>query len=336
MEAKPQDIPLQELFVNDTNEHKYAGYWASGMYKLINYNMRNVSFKIQKKDLPNTFWFIQNYLLYFNDYGIYSEDLIKESINILYRGIRNTPYFQIHNNSSYSDNGFIATTYDYNVAKDIAERNVILNFSVENLPKDTKFIIINNRLEEYLLESEILMMPGKLIIDDKWNTTYEPNIPLINRYLRSKTPKINMSGGSWKIPTFDIENKSLVFYRAIYNRPVEVLNVIYFPKDASVDIRRAIRKTQNFFESMTELIPEFMDLQKIVSLPKDKKITMEEYQEARRKMNSFVVHIALWDGSKVETMHLFEYHLLFKELFDMSRLEEVETELNKLLKKNLK
>lgn len=135
---------------------------------------------------------------------------------------------------------------------------------------------------------------------------------------------------------FDIKNKSLVFYRVIYNKPLEVIKIIYYPKDANDDIRREIRKTRYSLENMTELIPEFMDLQKIVSLPKDKKITMEEYQEARRKMNSFVVHIALWDGSKVETMHLFEYHLLFKELFDMSRLEEVETELNKLLKKNLK
>lgn len=335
MEAHPQDIPLDQEFIEDDDEYKYALFWASGMYKAINYNMRNVKFEMQETDLPNTFWFIKNYLEYFNTHGISSADLAKESINILYRGIRNTSYFQISKNHSYTDNGFIATTHNYDVAKDIAEQDIVIKFTVESLPKNIKFIIIDTRIAEHFHESEILLMPGTLIIDNDWNTTYEPNITLIARYLKSKTPKINMSGGGWKIPKFDIENKTLVFYRAIYNRPLEVIKVIYFPKDASIDILRAIRKTQNFFESMTELIPEFMDLRQKLRLPKDE-ITLEESRETRMKMNSFIVHIALWNGTKVETLCLFEYYLMFKEMFDMTRFDAVETELNRLLKENLK
>lgn len=80
MEAKPKDIPLEELFVNDTNAHKYAGYWASGMYKLINYNMRNLSF------LKNLTEFIESLQLSDTKFLYFQKKLEKENqINLNYR-----------------------------------------------------------------------------------------------------------------------------------------------------------------------------------------------------------------------------------------------------------
>ena len=103
---------------------------------------------------------------------------------------------------------------------------------------------------------------------------------------------------------------------------------MYFPKDASIDFQRALRKTQNYFEGMIEYIPEFIDLRKIIQQPD---ISDEEFKDAFRKMNSYIVHIALWNGEEIETIHLFEYYLLFQELFDISKIDEVREELKKII-----
>jgi len=339
MKSVAQDIPLETIFVKDENPNKFALFWASGIYKRINYNLRNVSFSEQFKATPNTFWFTKNYIAYFKKYGYTAKQLIEKSINHLYRGIRNTNYFQVKPGQTYNDTGFIATSYDLSVAKDIAEQDFVIEFDVLSLPNEIPFIIIDDRIAEYLLESEVLIMPGTIqLIENKTGNTlakYVPNLKLIDAYLRSKDPEIVMSGGALTIPKIDIEDKTLVFYRAIYNRPVEVLKVMYFPKNPSKEILRAIRKTENFFESMTEMIPEFMDLQKYL---KSKNITEEEFKITFAKMNSYIVHIALWSSytRKVETIHLFELPILFKENFDVSRSDDVENQLNKLLDENMK
>ena len=43
MEARAQDLPVTKELIDDENPHKFAIYWVSGIYKVINYNMRNVS-----------------------------------------------------------------------------------------------------------------------------------------------------------------------------------------------------------------------------------------------------------------------------------------------------
>jgi len=333
--AKLQDIPLEKDWLDDPNPHKFSIFWASGMYKLVNYNMRTTILEKILEYLPNTLWFIQNYLKYFQDYGITSKELIQRNITKLYRGIRNTSYFEIKIGDTYNDRGFIATSYEFNIADNISGRDMILYFDVNSIPLDTKVVIIDDRIEMYLQESEVLLMPGKITIVNEKNTKYEPDISLINSYLKAPTPTIKMlGGGAFKIPNIKIEGKLLVFYRAIHNRPVEVLKVRTVPLEPDKEFHRNLKRTMDLYEYIPEFIPEFIDLRNITLKPPEN-ISNEEYTEARLKRDSYMIHIALWNGEEIETIHLFEYALLFEEVFDMSKKDIVQSELKRLLKENL-
>jgi len=142
---------------------------------------------------------------------------------------------------------------------------------------------------------------------------------------------------SISIPNYQIEGNILIYYRAIYNRPVEILMIRQVPLQPDTDFRRSLRRMDNFYEGATEIIPEFMDLQKIIR-EKHEIISDTEFHETFVKMNSFLVHIALWDVKtrSILTIHLFEYPILFSEHFDMSKESAVKDELYRKIIEKLK
>jgi hypothetical protein len=60
----------------------------------------------------------------------------------------------------------------------------------------------------------------------------------------------------------DLRNKLVVWYRAIYNRPAEVVEVTRLPKTSQGVDRfwRNVRRSDDEYENMNQFIPEYQDL----------------------------------------------------------------------------
>ena len=205
-------------FLKDKDKNKYAILWASKFYRTINRIMRLIPIETQLTNYPYTIKFIKHFLDYFDKFGI-TKDELKTKNNMLYRGVTNDFVLS----SEFYENGFMSTSLSYDIAKDFAKNNgFILKFPINLLPDDTKFVIINDKLRDDLLEDEILFLPGKITlkkIDNHIISEYKMNEELINKY---KT----QSGGAtdnFTIPDILLKNKLIIWYRAIKNRDIELL-----------------------------------------------------------------------------------------------------------------
>ena len=180
---------MDELFMNNSNVHKYALLWASRFYTLLNNIMGNISHEVIINDYPNTLYFIKNYINYFGEYGVYKKDLEVLNIKQLYRGVSNNFIVQNIN----INNCFISTTWKHYVAQKFANHlGSIMIFKVDDLPSNIPFVVIDD-----LNEGEIVFLPGNItsnnadiliprftnMLKHVYISKYKPNKKLIQLYI---------------------------------------------------------------------------------------------------------------------------------------------------------
>lgn len=312
--------------------HLPAELWSSKFHRLINAVMRNVPLSIQFADYPNTVAYIRQLITYVHQYGKPKSDLSHQS-QFIYRGT--TIDFTIPN--SYDESGFMSTTFDLDVANRFAgPGGTILRFHIRDLPPEARFAEINDSVVELAFESEVLCLPGKITVVDSETMTamYVPDYSTIEAYLDD-----SQSGGgssetlalhraqSFLVPKLALSGKWVIFYRAIHERPVEVLGQTRLPttdvEDHIVNYWiRIVTPAETRFESMTELIPEVQDL-------KREAFACDNLQRTRtllQRMQSFQVHSAIYDRvtNRVEHLRYGEFPFMVKEMqVDESRNVEI-------------
>jgi len=317
-------------FATNTDVHKYAILWASKFYKHINKIMRNLSFEDQKLNYPYGITFIIHFIRYFDKFGITKHDLLQKNIKHLYRGVSGD---YILPEEVGNDAGFMATSEKLYVAQTFATNGGnVLMFNVADIPDDIKMVTINETLADYLYEYEVLFLPGTIVKVKNSKYKYEyrytnMNVELIHKYL-GETPKCGGSDSDEseceQIPDIDLANKIVVWYRAIQNRPVEIMAQSFMPETKEETIK-FFRYTTMPYDDMltrfTERMPEYQDMK-------------AEYERSHnpavlQKMESYMIHMAVYNTTtkKLDTLHYGIFAKCFAEVFDMSRAPEVEAKI---------
>jgi hypothetical protein len=284
-------------FKNDKSEHKYAVLWASKFYRTINRIMRNKTFEEQVSTCPYAIKYIKHFLKYFDTHGVTAEQLLLKT-NVLYRGI--TADYLI--SQEMQENGFMSTSYKKHVAKSFANKGKILSFDIKKLPKDTKFAVIDQEIEDYLMEYEVLFLPGTiriLNVSEFVECSYVMNSELVSKYS-------GLSGGGEleDIPEIDPSEKLVVWYRAIPKKPVQIIAQIFVPKkNALVFFKQNVLPMDDQIQRYIELIPDY------------------------NKTNSYNIYMAIYDYKKkhIDTLHYGLFDSFFTNMFDQTRIKEVES-----------
>ncbi len=217
-------IYFDKEFKNNKNPHKYCILWASKFHKLINQIMRDDLIKTNPNNFKYSLIFIRKLIKYFYKYGINKKDM---KYKYLYRGVSSD--FEMV--EQYQEYGFMSTTCDHAVSQRFAESNGnIIKFEVKHLSHHVPYVIIDETIADYLFESEYLFLPGTININKQNMATYVPNLEIIKYYQNTK------QGGSndeeepeLNIPEIALSNKYIIWYRAITNRPVEIINRMKIP-----------------------------------------------------------------------------------------------------------
>jgi hypothetical protein len=314
---------LDDDFREDKNPHKYIILWSSKFYRLINKVMRNhdISEILQRTKYIRRY--ITKMVKYFFKYGLYKDDLIKRSQK-LYRGIDKD--FEIP--LEYKESGFMSTTQSLSVAKSFAGKNGgnIIVFATNKLPTDTPFVRIDESIDEYLAEKEILFLPGTIKLKKSSNyikAVYEMN-PLFRELHNDNAP---LQGGGLTIKDtdlIDLKGKYIVWWRAIKGRPVEVVSTMQMPRKSAEVARffkEAVLPHDDKFEVKTNFIPEYMDLKKKM-LTNYKAVRKDE----RELYKSYMVHMGIYNAKTKEvlTIHYGVFDEMFnEELFNPQRTKEV-------------
>lgn len=119
---------------------KFALFWASKNYRLVNSGMRELS-KSQYKTLAQyesqtLIYFASNFIRYFYTHGLQSKDLDGQ---YLYR-----EYFF---GSTLQDMGFIATSLDRHVAEKFAESlGSVVRLEMKRLPANVPYILMEDEV----------------------------------------------------------------------------------------------------------------------------------------------------------------------------------------------
>ncbi len=280
---------IDDEFKKDKNPHKYALLWTSKFY-------------IRVKD------FIKNYIKYFYAHEIKAK--------ILYRGYKSNFQFT----RDIDDPGFISASRKEHVAQEFAGNNgTVLKFKTKKLPSDVPFVQITRIIVPHSSEKEIVFLPGKITDGDSY-ATYKANLDLVNMYM-----SVPMLGGGKGLTKdwftdlqIDLRDKLVVWHRAIYNRPAEVVAVTRLPKTVQgvQKFWHNIEKSDQEYEDMNLFIPEYQDLvQECKNNPKS---------NASKKIMSFTVHTAIVERKthNILTLHYGIPKQMFHELFEVSREKE--------------
>jgi hypothetical protein len=336
------DIYLDEDLLEDRDPHKWAILWASGTFKWIQKNLRGVfSVKELVRDFPHTAYFARQLVQYADIYGLTFEELRNsEHIQILYRGIHVSQVYPNH------DRGFIATSHTLEVAQRFSKGHdtdgIVYEFNVgDHTPiLERSLVMIDERLADYLMESEVLLMPGEISIifcdGAHCQATYRPAVSLLNEYRDitvSRTSLGEMRGGSsirrlsFAIPAsrksvhrplLELRGKIVVYWRAIVHRKIDILGYHRIPdgsdEEAYEFMRSVVQRAEQSYEHSLERIPEYQDLVKKVGRSPDE----------TRRMTSYRVFTMLVDPAtkEVVTPHLGLSSSLFRESQDIMRLDE--------------
>lgn len=311
-------------YKNDKNKHKIIMLWASRFYKHINFVLRTYSYEEIAKD---TIWakqYTQEMIKYFYENGIYKNDLLDKNIDKLYRGYSKD--FSL--SGSFDDTTFIATSLYKHTAATFADPNGnIIVFNVDQLPNDVPFVLIDDTIAEYLQEDEVLLLPGKISLENKDNyikATYRMNKDFIKHFGSSSRGGFALSGGmaNVEIPPnafIDLCGKYVIWYRAIRERDVETLGWMKLPDKIEQCVsffKDVVFKHDDSFLIKTNLIPEFQDLKK-----KGKNKTEEE----KLLFKSYFVHMAIYDA-KNKKVDVLQYGCpcnFSAEVYDLTRAEEI-------------
>ena len=318
---------IEDDFRNDKNQHKYILLWSTKFYRLFNKIMRNFGIDEIMKETKYTRRYIIKIVKYFFKYGLYKEDIMRKASQ-LYRGMDKD--FELE--AEYNEDGFMSTSLSRLVAEGFAGKmggNVIV-FNTKKLPKGVPFAMIDESIDEYLAEKEILFLPGKITL--KKSSTGIKALYEMNPVFNEINKNIGGGGGEGEggmlpvtVEGIDLKGKHIVWWRAILRRPVEVVGTMEMPKKAEeVDkfFREAVLPHDDKFEVKTNFIPEYMDLKK--NIMKDyKNVSIQD----RELYKSYMVHMGVYDSKKkqVLTIHYGVFGEMFnEELFDPNRTSEVQ------------
>jgi hypothetical protein len=300
-------------FRKNKEPKRYVVLWSSKFYRFINEIMRNKSFEEQEKDYPYIMFFIHNFIDYIFKNGISINELNKKH-KYLYRGITNEYTLQ----NEFIENGFMSTSLDKDISKDFAKENgKLIVIQISTLSKDTKCLLIDESIEDYLHEKEILLLPGFL----KRTTIYKNNIlgysykmnnELINKYQNAKI-KVAVGGSpiNNKIPHIELKDKLIIWYRAIKNRKVEIIGDIFMPKEEDkihYFFKKYVLSKDEEYQHISKLIPEYQDI-----------------KNNNKLKDSYMVFMAVYDYRKkfINTLNYGLYDEIYTMLFDQSRVQEV-------------
>jgi hypothetical protein len=302
---------LDADFKQDNNKHKYILLWSSKFYRIINKIMRKYPLDLILNDTKYTRHYIIKMIHYFFKYGIH-KDKLKD--DYLYRGVDKD--FLLDTN--YEEKGFMSTSLNRHVAS-----GNIMMFNVQKLPKNVPFVLIDDNIDQYLAEQEVLFLPGSIKLKKtsvgikaiyKMNPIFYELNSLVgggrDDCFRTidESAKINLRG------------KYIVWYRAIVGRPVEIVGLMEMPKktdEACKFFNKVVLPHDDKYEMKTEFIPQYKDLKE------KKNKTKEEFE----LFKSYSVHMAIYDAKqkKVLTIHYGVFDEMFlEELFDAKRQHEVE------------
>jgi hypothetical protein len=135
----------------------------------------------------------------------------------------------------------------------------------------------------------------------------------------------------------DLRNRLVVWYRAIYNRPAEIIAITTLPKTikkVKADWKKQVEDNDDKFEDATFLIPEYQDLIKITKENRDE--SLDERIKINRKISSYTIYYAIVERKTINilTLHYGIPKQFFAELFDMKKADEVKDVIHKFLKGN--
>jgi len=309
MKSKPVDIYVDKK-LKPNNE--IVELWASNLYSRVNFILRNYPIDIQYKYTPRLFFFVQQFIKYFQEHGVYSKELRNHG-RYLYRGLD----ANFVPEARYKDPGFIATSLDEKVACDFSTSSIgcgsIQKFRISNLPKDVPFVIIDESINSIFHEKEVLMLPGWIeklnIANDDSNShkshrlehfvsaTYNCDYELLSQYINTPTPPLKkIKGGMYNMDKnyLTAYGKVFVFYRALQDKDVEILATLHAStskRKYQEFLRYNICKTIHFFDNATQLIPDVQKLQLTLSVSTNSR----KLKKTIDLLKTFNVHIAIYD-----------------------------------------
>lgn len=304
--------------------HKCVIIWSSKVYRNINgiLRLKQTIEHLDQKQYKYIKRFLDEFLIYFRTHGIYKEDLIRQKCKKLFRGYKHVVTSQVFN-----DFAFISTSKRKDVAQSFKnEKGMLVSFSTQNLP-DVPFVVIDNTIRDYMLEDEVLMLPGSVELSshqDKNNGIYR-----VNQSVYTYMMNLQEGGGRENnddllskivIPNIDLKGKYVVFWRGVVGRPIDILGIIRLPKQSHKQVvkfwKEVIDKQDREFESMNYYIPRYMDLF-------EKRNRTEQEME---EICSYTVYIAIYDKKRniIEHYHYGIFDVLAMETgYNPSRESEV-------------
>lgn len=318
-----QDVPISPDFLEDTNVHKWAQRWASNYYKIIQTNMRSYSPEVIHSKMPKTFFFIKRFITYFSTYGLSPDDLAARGIQVIYRGVTQSVPIE------WSDNGFSSTSFTLNVAKrfstNASQQGTVLKFHVHELPKETKVVVIDNTIDRFFNEDEVLLMPGKFNTSLEW-ARFVPSNEYIAKFTGMRTPAFTpdvWGGGLNALTAIDLRGKSLIYWRALHKGPIETFSRLVLPGRAVDDfLKKHLEETEAHYEAITENIPGIRQLRE-ESYAGGIRET-KALKRARATLRGYTIHAAVVDVKKKDVMTI--HFGVDRDLFEESFPEAVEKE----------
>ena len=300
--------------MSDTDEHKLAKQWGSSMYAYANVYLRTVHIETLRATLPNTLYFAQGFLRYFESHAKSPEELLALGITTLYSGIGD----KLAGDSL----PFVATSHKNDFAHNCG---TVFAIPVESLEASCKSVC---------LENEVTLMPGTITVHRR---SLEKNVLMCSCTFKEDTEwmedltavPVPLSTPSGQTMRLDFRGKIAVWFRAIRGRPIDIFVVEKMPSTHD-DVRRymfqnAAAYRRSFYGRMF-FVPDVIDIQRELTqtplTPRKLKILMRRYNEQ-------MAHMAVYDPNTklIETLHAGVPSSLFYEHFD----ESLETDLRKQL-----
>jgi len=283
---------------------------------------------LEKQESRNLVYFASNFIRYFFTHGVYADQLTGS----LYRGYNQN--FVLPLESTLKEKGFIATSKSLGVANKFAgDMGTIIRLRVEDLPDKVPVVLIDERLASYLMEEEVVLLPGTLEFTKQgkyMHAEYKVNMDLVNAF---KDIHVEMRGGDVaameKDTSLDLCNKYIIFWRTIEKHPVQMMSYYRLPSNAN-DVQEKLQKIitpQDILlnETLMRWTPEYQDMLK---KRQSKHTSLKESRRLYRRMRSFWTHMAIIDPvtETIDTLHYGVWDDWFNEMFAVAneRREEVE------------
>jgi len=320
---------LDQDFLGDTNIHKYALLWSSKFYQLINHIMRDVPLEKIITKYPCATYYVREYIKYFYQKGLTRDQLLQKYTH-LYRGV--TRDFDITHD--YDEKALMSTTFDKRVAKRFAgEDGVVSIFPIESLPENVPYLLIDDQICDYLLESEILFLPGHIRVRLMRNNLlmfYMMNQEMVSAYLNARVTQTDLHQGGGGVPEIEsLGGYWVVFHREIIGRAPEILCKKHIPHNKKT-IQRFfyynVRRISDSYDQIMNLMPEVQDIKKLINDPiKSKIISPKDESLLYQKLFSYYTNIAIYDPYKnmVSTLYYGAPSDLYEEITDQTRNQEI-------------